>query len=302
MGRQPRERDGSGANPTDGGRDVPAPKSRPCGGIDAFDALFVRQPIRPGASADVREAIANWVDEWDATDARALLPVDGVNVVTLFLDGGDLLWYVEVIDDDASPWRNPEDAIRDRSPLFDTELAELVTPTATTYADGVEGRRLITHATHPDRQAWYESVCDRWLVAPVAGDDLPIEVATATFAVEPGLATRLVDAGVRVGNWLKGFDAIEDRIHDRTAVLAEERMYGETLLFDPNGTGGSIHYYMECESMEQLYDAYEASRTIEVRGSDWIMRRIFEDAEAVVERPLDTDAAVLVHAVDPNRS
>lgn len=72
-----------------------------------------------------------------------MLPVDGVTLVTLFLDDGGfcstdnascasrrgtaLLWYIEVVDDCADVWKSPDTTLRRVSPLFEDGLADLLT-------------------------------------------------------------------------------------------------------------------------------------------------------------------------------
>jgi hypothetical protein len=95
------------------------------GGIDTFDSLFVRWRIREGATEDLLDRLADWASAQADTpsgerpDSRTLLPVAGVGLVTLFLDRSedstetgngeidDLLWYLEVADDNAEEWDDP---------------------------------------------------------------------------------------------------------------------------------------------------------------------------------------------------
>jgi hypothetical protein len=131
------------------------------GGFDVFDSLFVRQPVA-GDTEAVRECVAEWArDQPPEADARTLLPVAGVTLVTLFLDrggfGGDdddrdaLLWYVEVVDAGATPWADPAAAVR-RSPLFDAVGAHLADD-ATVHAADSPGHRYVIHAIHPPASA-----------------------------------------------------------------------------------------------------------------------------------------------------
>lgn len=284
------------------------------GGIDAFDALYVRLPICDGETATVRDLIASWAREHPDGDARTLLPVDGVNLCTLFLDeqdvnrdetranGDSLLWYIEVMDDSTHPWTQPITAVQ-RSPLFHTELSTLLTGDTEVYVDRMNGVQLMTNATHPDRQQWYEQHCEHSMIAPIAGDDLPIEVATVTIPLKSGGVSWLTGRLITAGNWLKQRTPLGEWLRHQTEVLAEERMYSESLLFRPADSRLILLYYMETEDMNQLYDAYEDSDTWIVRFSDWAMHRIFEDSgiPTILERPLTSDAEVLIHAVDPER-
>lgn len=305
-----RQQTGVGAADADGAT-VPAG-----GGVDVFDSVIVRQPIRDGETAAVRETLADWAREHTDGDARTLLPVDGVTLVTLFLDTGEfgwrpdgyegrrrdaLVWYVEVADDDAPAWTDPDATIRAASPLFSAGLDGLLRATATVHADGRDGHRLITHATNPDRQARYAEQCRSSLVAPVAGDDLPIPVVVTSVPLKAGLVSRLVGGAVRIGNWLKRFDRVAAWAREQTDTLEAEAMYTESLLLEPVGSRFVLHYYMETEDMARLYDAYEDSDNWEVRFSDWVMRRIFVDPDDFLEPPLETDCEVLLHAVDPER-
>jgi hypothetical protein len=293
-----------------------AATDRPRGGIDVFDSLLVRQPVRPGETGAVRDLIAEWAREHSDGDARTLLPVAGVNLVTLFLDrggfgvggpGGDagsgedaLVWYVEVADDDDGPWTDPGAAVRG-SPLFAAGLEGLLEDSGTVYADGRDGCRLVTHATNPHRSERYVEAVGPPLVAPVAGEELPVPVVAVSVPLRPGLRSRVVARLVDVGNWLKRFDRVHAWLRDQTDTLEAEAMYTESLLLEPVGNRLVLHYYMEAEDMDRLYEAYEASDNWEVRFSDWAMRRVFEDPGEVLTPPLESDCEVLVHAVDPDR-
>lgn len=309
-----------GDTPTGAGNEPTAVRpDRPRGGIDVFDSLLVRQPVRAGETGAVRELLTAWAQEHADGDVRTLLPVTGVTLVTLFLDGGGfgagvggpdgdtggdrdaLVWYVEVADDDAEPWTDPEAAVR-KSPLFDAGLGDLLGSPDTVYADGRAGCRLVTHVTNPHRRQRYEEAVGSPLVAPVAGEQLPIPVVVVSVPLRPGLRSRVVARLVDVGNWLKGFDRVHAWLRDQTDTLEAEAMYTESLLFEPVGNRLVLHYYMETEDMDRLYEAYEASDNWEVRFSDWVMRRVFEDPGEFLTPPLETDCEVLVHAVDPERS
>ncbi len=278
---------------------------RPRGGIDAFDALAVRYDIGEGAISAVRDLMTGWAHEQPEGSVRDLLPVKGVNLCTLFLDDGDpepggLVWYVEVVDDRATPWTDPAGAIRE-SPLFDAGLGELLGGEPTVRADGVAGHRRVVVATHPDRQAWYEERGGRGLVAPVAGDELLVEVAMVAIPLRAGAVSRLTARALDVINWLKRSTSLSERFQDNTDILAEERMYSESLLLGPGDGRQVLHYYMETESMERLYDVFEASSDPKARLSAWLFRRLLERPEAILERPLESDHEVLLHAVDPER-
>lgn len=313
-GREPRSQDPTTRRPTtdddaddaDAAARSSAPSFGP-GGIDAFDSLFVRHRIRDGATDAVRDLLADWTTERPDADSRTLLPVGGVSLVTLFLDerddaeGEDLLWYLEVADDDADEWDDPDRTIRTSSPLFDEGLGELLVEAATIHADGVGGRQLVTHATHPRRQQRYGEMCDRSLYAPVAGDELPIDVVEKTVRLRAGITSWLAGRVVALGNWIERSNRVSERIRKQTDTLEEEAMYTESLLLEPVDGGQSIRYYMETESMERLYDAYESTNNLGARASDWVMRRIFEDPEEFVEYPLETDCEVLLHAVNSER-
>jgi hypothetical protein len=119
--------------------------------------------------------------------------------------------------------------------------------------------------------------------------------------LRPGLPSRLTALVTRLGNWVKRSDTVSGWLRDQTQTLEAEAMYTESLLFEPVDDRLVLHYYMETESMERLYDAYDASTNVEVRVSDWVMRRVFETPEKVVEYPLESDDELLVHAVAPDR-
>jgi len=303
------------------GNQTPTPQSRPQydtpeqpttvstsrGGIDVFDSLWLHQEIKPGETDALTEWLATWARDHQDGDLQTLLRVDEVTLCTLFLDrcaeGPDgLLWYLEVDDDDAEPWTDPETAIRQASPLFEAGLDAYLTDSSTVHADGIEGHQLLTHATHPRRQDRYLDHVDGLLVAPVAGDSLGIELAVARIQLKLGLTSRLVSGGVRVGNWLKqSSDRLSAWLREETQTIEAEAMYTESILFEPTPAGLVCWYYMETESMERLYEAYEDSTSWEVTFSDWVMRRIFEQPDRVVEYPLETECEPLIHSVHPDR-
>ena len=296
----------------DDGRAAPAH-----GGIDVFDSLLLRQPIAEGKTAAVRELLADWADGHRDGDARTLLPVDGVMLVTLFLDegafgrsgdtdreperGDALLWYVEVEDADADAWRTPDATVRSASPLFEAGLAPLLTGAATVHAGGQPGHRYVVHVTNPDRRARYADAVGRPLVAPVAGGELPIPVAIVSLALKPGATSAVVARALDLVNWLKRFDRVRDWARDETETVEAEAMYTESLLLEAVGDRQVVHYYMETEDMDRLYEAFSESNDWEARFSEWLFRRVLADPAAFLEPPLESDCEVLIHAVDPER-
>ena len=276
---------------------------RPRGGVDVFDALAVRYEISRSETGAVRDLLAGWAHDHREGSVRDLLPVEGVNLCTVFLEEGDpdaLVWYVEVVDDRATPWTDPVAAVR-TSPLFDAGLGELLAGEPTVRADGVGRHRRVTVATHPDRQAWYEARGGRGVVAPVAGDELPVEVAMVAVPLRAGAASWLTARALDLVNWLKRLTSLGERFRDDVELLAEERLYSESLLLGPGDGRQVLHYYMETEDTDRLYDAFESSGDWEARLSEWLFRRLLERPEAMLEPPLESDNWVLVHAVDPER-
>jgi hypothetical protein len=287
------------------------------GGIDVFDSLLVRQPIAEGQTQTVRDLLADWAAENGDGDARTLLPVDGVTLVTLFLDDGEfgwtdnagrashrgdaLLWYIEVVDDDADAWKSPDTTIRRVSPLFEGELASSLTNETTVHAADRSGHRYITHVTNPNRTSRYADAVGRSLVAPAAGEELPIPVAITSLAVKAGLASTLVARAVDFVNWLKRFDRVQSWARDETETVEAEAVYTESLLLEAVGNRQVVHYYMETEDMDRLYEAFYESDDWEARFSEWVMRRVLANPETLFEPPLETDCEVLIHAVDPER-
>ena len=285
------------------------------GGFDVFDSLLIRQPIAEGRTGAVRDLLAAWAGEHADGDVRTLLPVEGVTLVTLFLgDGGfgrpddagpdprrrdALLWYVEVVDADA--WATPDATVRRASPLFDRGLSDLLTGEATVHADGHGDHRYVTHATNPHRQARYAEAVGRSLVAPVAGDDLPIPVAVTSLAVTPGLTSTLVARAVDLINWVKRFDRVQSWARGETETIEAEAVYTESLLLETVGDRQVLHYYLETEAMDRLYEAFYESDDWEARFSEWVLRRVLATPEAFLDPPLETDCEVLLHAVDPQR-
>jgi len=287
------------------------------GGIDVFDSFLVRQPIIEGQTQTVRDLLAGWAAENDDGDARTLLPVDGVTLVTLFLDegkfgwtdngsrapqrGNALLWYIEVVDDDADAWTSPDTTIRSVSPLFKGELEDSLTDRTTVHAAGRSGHRYITHVTNPHRKSRYARAVGRLMVAPVAGDELPIPVVITSLVVKDGLTSTLVAHAVDFVNWLKKIDRIQSWARDETETVEAEAVYTESLLLEGVGDRQVVHYYMETKDMDRVYRAFYQSDDWEARFSEWVMRRVLASPETFLEPPLETDCEVLIHAVDPER-
>ena len=305
--------------PTDTGSDgVSARSIHPeRGGIDVFDSLLVRQPIAEGRTRAVGDLLADWAAENGDGDARTLLPVDGVTTVTLFLDDGEsgwtdntgrpsqrddaLLWYIEVVDDDADAWTTPDETIRGVSPLFDGGLADSLTDRATVRAGGRGDHRYITHVTNPHRKARYANAVEKSLIAPVAGDELPIPIVITTLAVKAGLTSTLIAGVVDFVNWLKRFDRVQSWAREETETVEAEAMYTESLLLEAVGDRQVVHYYMETEDMDRLYEAFYESDDWKARLSEWVIRRALSNPETFLEPPLETDCEVLIHAVDSER-
>jgi len=287
------------------------------GGIDIFDSLLIRQPIAEGQTQDARDLLADWAGDNSDGDARTLVPVDGVTLVTLFLDDGGfgwtndagsdpqrgdaLLWYVEVVDDDADAWTTPDATIKRVSPLFEHGLADVLAGETTVHAKRHHNHRYIIHATNPYRQEQYADTVEQSLVAPVAGDELPIPVVVTSLAVKAGLTSTLVARAVDVINWLKRFNRVQSWARDETGTIEAEAMYTESLLLEAAGDREVVHYYMETEDMERLYEAFDESDDWEARFSEWVMRRVLANPETILEPPLETDCEVLIHAVDSER-
>ncbi|PSQ55470.1 hypothetical protein BRD22_09020 [Halobacteriales archaeon SW_8_68_21] len=304
--------------PTDGTGDRAGRPSYPTrGGIDVLDSLLLRQPIAEGEREAVRSLLADWADDHRDGDARALLPVDGVTLVTLFLDDGEfgrtgdadrdlergnaLLWYVEVVDAGVDAWRTPDATVRDASPLFEAGLAELLTGAAMVHAGDRAGHRHAVHVTNPDRRARYADAVGRPLIAPVAGDELPIPVAIVSLALKPGATSALVARALDIVNRLKQFDRVQSWARGETETVEAEAMYTESLLLEAVGDRQVVHYYMETEDMDRLYEAFSDSDDWEARFSKWLFRRVLADPATFLEPPLNSDCEVLVHAVDPDR-
>jgi hypothetical protein len=287
------------------------------GGIDVFDSLLVRQPIANGQTETVRKLLTEWAGDNADGDVHTLLPVDGVTLVTLFLDSGGfgwtdepgrdlqpgdaLLWYIEVVDDDTEAWMRPDTTIRAASPLFERGLTDLLTGEVMIHADGHGTHRYVTHVTNPHRQARYADTVGRSIVAPVAGDELPIPIVITSLALKPGLTSTLVARAVDFVNWVKQFDRVQSWARDETDTVEAEAMYTESLLLEAVGDRQVVHYYMETEDMDRLYEAFYDSDEWEARFSEWLLRRVLENPDTFLEPPLKTNCEVLLHAVDPER-
>jgi hypothetical protein len=206
-----------------------------------------------------------------------------------------------VADTDTAAWADPDATIRSGSPLFERGLADLLADGATVHAGGRDGHRYVVHVTNPHRRERYADAVGRSLVAPVAGDDLPIPVALVSMALKTGPTSTLVARAVDLVNRLKRFDRVRSWGRDRTGTVEAEAMYTESLLMQTVGDRQVIHYYMETEDMDRLYEVFYGSDDWEARFSEWVFRRVLADPESFLEPPLETDCEVLLHAVDPER-
>lgn len=171
----------------------------------------------------------------------------------------------------------------------------------TVHAAGRNGHRYVPHVTNPHRQARYADTVGRSLVAPIAGDELPIPVAITSLAVKAGLISTLVASAVDFVNWLERFDRVQSWARDETETVETEAMYTESLLLETVETHQVVHYYMETEDMDRLYEAFCESDDWEARFSEWVMSRVLANPETFLEPPLKPDCEVLIHAVDPER-
>jgi hypothetical protein len=279
-------------------------KRRPRGGIDAFDALAVRFGVRPGETAAVRAALSEWVERNRGGDVGNLVPTGDATLSTLFLDDDPedpaLVWYVEVLDDDAPAWRDPVGTLHGSS-VFGTRVNGALTGTATVRADGVAGQQVMVNATHPDRASWYEATGCPPLVAPVAEDDLPIEVATVAVPLRAGAPSWLAARTTRAVNWLKRTTPLGRLLRGQTETLAAERMYSESLTLVPEDGRQVLYYYMETEDMATLYDGFRESEDWTARVGGWFLQWALADPETMLDPPIESDHEVLIHAVDPDR-
>lgn len=307
MGRRP---EGAPRDTAPGGLTAPTR-----GGIDVLDSLLVRQPIRAGETGAVRELLAEWATEHADGDVRTLLPTEGVTLTTLFLDRGGfgrsgtrsgdaLLWYVEVVDDDAAPWTDPVEAVRS-SPLFEAGLDDHLDGSATVHASHQPGHRYVTHATNPNRRALYAERVGRTLVAPVTGAEVPMLFGVTTLELRPGWRGRLVGGAIgvvdRLKRWLTRIDRVDRWLREQTDVLEAEGVYAESLLFDGTAEPPVLYYYVAGEGMDRLYEAYEESNDWTVRFSDGVLRQFMTDPDAFLTPPLESECEPLLHAVAPDR-
>ena len=257
----------------------------------------------------VMQMLAAWVRETGPETVHDLLPEHGLNLCTLFLDTPDtgpdaLVWYLEVWDEQMAPWRDPVAAVQS-APVFERGLTDLLDGTPTVRAAGVDGHQRGIVATHPHRQTWYEAAGGQGVVAPVAGDTLPVEVAMVAVSLRAGVVSWLTSRVLGMVNWLKRHTTLFERFQDDVEILTEERMFSESLLLGPATSGASrqrvMYYYMETEEMARLYDAFDASNDWKARLSKWLFARVFDEPEVLLEPPLESAYTVLIHAVDPER-
>ena len=155
--------------------------------------------------------------------------------------------------------------------------------------------------TNPHRQERYVDAVGRSLVAPVAGDELPIPVAVVSLAVKAGLTSTVVARAVDLVNQLKRFDRVRAWAREETETVEAEAVYTESLLLEEVADRQVIHYYMETEDMDRLYEAFYESDNWETRLSEWLMRRVLANPEVFLNPPLQTDCEIMIHAVDPER-
>jgi hypothetical protein len=159
----------------------------------------------------------------------------------------------------------------------------------------------------PVVEGWTRAVRDLladWADDNVDGDAhalLPVDgVTLATLFLDDG-GFGWTDGADDAINWLKRLDRVQSWVRGETETVEAEAMYTESLLLEGEGDRQVLHYYMETEDMDHLYEAFYDSDGWEARFSEWALRRVLAAPEAFLDPPLETDCKVLIHAVDPER-
>lgn len=262
-------------------------------------AYLVGRRIEPDRVDAVTKHVERTLTE---SDPQRLLGLEGASTATLFLDqsGGapELVWYVEVPRAVVAEWTDPERTVADAFPIDHDALEE---PTRST------DRSLLVHAANPTRPrtlAPSGSSPDgaRSLAVAVDGTVPGVDVDLVRMRLRPGLPERFADWFERLTRRVIDGDLDLGRIESRSAeMLDAERMYTESLALERGEDGYTCYLYMEAADMQGVYDAYYDTRNPVARVSEPLVGWLLENPECVLEYPLESDAELLAHAVDPNR-
>jgi len=270
------------------------------------DGCFVSWPLRATALDDIRETVIAELDGAEGSGIAELLPVDGVETVSLFVHNPDdgrptLVWYVE--HDRDYEWSDPAAVVREHSPLFPA-LAEFLTDgEPNVVAAASPDTTLLVHANLPGRPRAY---ADRSEGLPIvlsandSGGEVP-DVVPLRLAVRSGLGSLVARAFAglfeRTPAWLEAkFEAAS------LDVMEAEGMYTETLLLERTDAGYDIWWYMESGDMEQVGEAYYETDNRVARVSEHVLGWVLERPERVLAHPDEaSEFELLAHAVDPDR-
>jgi hypothetical protein len=297
---------------------------------DAVDVFVVRYRLLPDVeAADVRRVVADAIPGLEGTGAQALVPIEGAYTVSVYATVVDdrpcVEWYVEldrgVVADGA--FADPGAWLREHSPLFAAGLADLVAEDAPVTVFDADDCPL--HETHPRRPSRFvERRDDAPFVLspgvdaegdpgaegdPDADDDPEAataptpEIAATRIAIQGGLAGRFVDLLAWLLHAVDDDGAVEGQFEEWSEpVIADEAMYTESFVLERVDGRRYLDYYMEADTVQGVYDAYEDSSSLVARVSEVVMRRIFvEPLRMLGDIVAHSDHVPLVHAVAPKR-
>lgn len=262
-------------------------------------AFLVDRRIESGRVDAVTERVERTLA---GSDPQRLLGLEGASTASLFLDrsGSDpeLLWYVEVPRTIVAKWADPERTVADAFPIGHDALAE---PSQAT------DRSLLVHAANPRRPRRLAADGSNsneagTLAVAVDGTVPGVDVDLVRMDLEPGLPERFADWFAKVSRRVIDGELDLGRVEAWSGeMLDAERMYTESLLIERGDDGYAGYLYMEAADMQGVYDAYYDTRNPVARASEHLLGRLLRNPECVLEYPLETDAELLAHAVNPDR-
>lgn len=303
-------------------RDGSRPRTEPAATERHATAFLLRRRIDPDQVDAVREAARTSFETSDDEDededkgdrnVDRLLGLEGAATASLFLDRAgnepSLVWYVEVprtvladLDDlvgrleRAFPLEH-EALSDDRSVIREPPIhaAHPGRPRSTVPVSGTDGDTGPLLVTEPESTGTGESTGS-------TREPESVDVALVTMKLRPGLGERLAD-------WLEWLSrrVVADDWHLgpietwSAEMLEREAMFTETIFVERCEGGTALLQYMECAVMEDVYEAYYDTWNPVARGAEFLVGRVVEQPERVLQYPIETDSECLAHAVAPDR-
>lgn len=311
------------------GADEAAPSTT---AVHRTEAHLVRQPLAAddddAVAADdaaAAEAVASIVEDRRPDDPRGtdwLLPGDEVVTVSLFSEREPpaLVWFVELAGEG---WSDPADEIRRRSPLFDADREAHLAGADTGRDPGGDGSG---RGSADDDDADVTTTDDAGSDADAGATDARSRIAHLANPGRPATPDEpdvvLVDLDVRSGPGTWGMRLVAgalDRLlagaldpvtawprrqfeAQATEIVADERMWTETLWLERRDGRYAVRWYMEADDLGHAQAAYEAAESGLARLSDALIEQLFGASVDSLADPRAASETLLAHATAADRS